>query len=184
MTRAAQRMLTLVVALVALFAIAAAPATAKASESALRERAHARISVIMGDAVNSGIYSTAQGNYITSALLPTFIDPKSLSPRAEQRTIDAFWSIIAEVPGVSVAAAQSRLSNGATLLRVTGGSSGDVQRSLYNWLSRPVVEAQFDGKITAAESATLRDDIARAVDRLMRQPGGSDGRVAVSPRRN
>ena len=86
--------------------------------------------------------------------------------------------------GATVGAVQARVANGATLLRITGDSSADVQERLYRWLSRPVVEAQFDGKITAAESATLRDDIARAVDRLMRQPGGSDGKVAVSPRRN
>jgi hypothetical protein len=182
-TRLVARLGTLVVALVALFAVAAAPVTAKASESDLRDRAHARISAIMSDAVSSGIYSPSQANYVTSALLPPSSDPKQLSARAEQRTIDAFWSRIADVPGVSVAAAQSRLSNGATLLRVTGDSSSDVQRSLYNWLSLPVVQAQLDGNITRSESATLRDDIARAVDRLMRQPGGSDGRVAVSPRR-
>ncbi len=82
-----------------------------------------------------------------------------------------------------MASAQSRIANGATLLRITGDASEDVQERLYRWLSRPVVEAQFDGKISATESATLRDDIARSVDRLMRQPGGSDGKVAVSPRR-
>lgn len=181
MTRTVSRLATLAVALIALLAVSAIPA--QASESALRERAHARIAAIMSDAVSSGIYSQAQSNYVTSALLPPFNDPKQLSSRAEQRTLDDFWGLVSEVRGVSVASAQSRLSNGATLLRITGDSSGDVQRSIYHWLSRPVVQAQLDGKISRTESATLRDDIARAVDRLMRQPGGSDGKVAVSPRR-
>lgn len=172
------------VALVALLAVAAAPVTAMASESSLRERAHARIAAVLGDAVNSGVYSVAQENYVTSALLPTYVDPKSLTPKAEERTIDAFWGIVADGAGSTVGSVQSRIANGATLLRVTGDASGDVQERLYRWLSRPIVEAQFDGRITAAESATLRDDIARSVDRLMRQPGGSDGRVTVSPRRN
>ena len=184
MTRTASRLVTLAVALVALFAVAAAPATAKASESALRERAHARIAAVLSDAVNSGVYSVAQENYVTSALLPTYVDPKDLSSKVEERTIEAFWGIVADGAGSTVGAVQARVANGSTLLRITGDSSADVQERLYRWLSRPVVEAQFDGKITAAESATLRDDIARSVDRLMRQPGGSDGKVAVSPRRN
>ncbi len=183
MTRLAARLGTLVVALVALFAVAAAPVTAKASESDLRDRAHARISAIMSDAVSSGIYSSSQANYVTSALLPPSSDPKQLSARAEQRTIDDFWSRIAEVRGVSVASAQSRVSNGATLLRVTGDSSDSVQQAIRSWLASPALRAYLDGKISASEFNSLRDDIARAVDRLMRQPGGSDGRVAVSPRR-
>ena len=84
MTRTASRLATLAVALVALFAVAAAPATAKASESALRERAHARIAAVLSDAVNSGVYSTAQENYVTSALLPTYVDPKDLSAKVEE----------------------------------------------------------------------------------------------------
>ena len=183
-SRGLGRLVTLAVALVALFAVAAAPATAKASESALRERTHARVAAVLSDAVNSGVYSTAQENYVTSALLPTYVDPKGLSSKVEERTIEAFWGIIADGAGSTPGAVQARVANGATLLRITGDSSADVQERLYRWLSRPVVEAQFDGKITAAESATLRDDIARSVDRLMRQPGGSDGKVAVSPRRN
>ena len=181
MTRAAARLGTLVVALVALFAVAAVPA--QASESSLRERAHARIAAVLSDAVISGVYSVAQENYVTSALLPTYVDPKDLSTKVEERTIEAFWDIVADGAGTSVASAQSRVANGASLLRVTGDASGDVQERLYRWLSRPVVEAQFDGRISATESASLRDDIARSVDRLMRQPGGSDGKVAVSPRR-
>ena len=178
------RVATLAVALVALFAVIAVPATANASEPALRERTHARIAAVLNDAVNSGVYSAAQGNYVTSALLPAYVDPKDLSAKAEERTVESFWEIVAEGAGVPAAAVQARVANGSTLLRVTGDASADVQERLYRWLSRPVVEAQFDGKITAAESATLRDDIARSVDRLMRQPGGSDGKVTVSPRRN
>ena len=181
MTRTARRLATLAVAFVALFAVGAVPA--QASESALRERTHARIAAVVSDAVNSGIYSVAQDNYVTSALLPVYVDPKALSSKVEERTIDAFWDIVANGAGASVGSVQARIANGASLLRVTGDSSGDVQERLYRWLSRPVVEAQFDGKISAAESATLREDIARSVDRLMRQPGGSDGKVAVSPRR-
>ena len=184
MTRTASRLATLAVALVALFAVAAAPATAKASEAALRDRAHARIAAVLSDAVNSGVYSVAQENYVTSALLPTYVDPKDLSSKVEERTIEAFWGIISDGAGSTPGSVQARLANGASLLRITGDTSADVQERLYRWLSRPVVEAQFDGKITAAESATLRDDIARSVDRLMRQPGGADGKVAVSPRRN
>lgn len=182
MTRAASRLLTLAVALVAMLAVTAIPA--QASESALRERTHSRVAAVLSDAVNSGVYSIAQENYVTSALLPTYVDPKDLSAKAEERTIEAFWDIVADGAGTSASAVQSRLANGSTLLRITGDSSADVQERLYRWLSRPVVEAQFDGKISATESATLRDDIARSVDRLMRQPGGSDGKVAISPRRN
>ena len=181
MTRTARRLVTLAVALVALFAVAA---PAQASESALRERTHARIAAILSEAVISDVYSVAQENYVTSALLPTYVDPKGLSAKVEQRTIDAFWDIVADGADTSVSAVRARVANGASLMRVTGESSGDVQERLYRWLSRPVVEAQFDGKISASESATLRDDIARSVDRLMRQPGGSDGKVAVSPRLN
>lgn len=139
---------------------------------------------MLTDAVNSGVYSVAQENYVTSALLPAYVDPKDLPAKVEERTIEAFWGIVADGAGTTVGSVQARLANGATLLRITGESSGDVQERLYRWLSRPVVEAQFDGKITASESVALRDDIARSVDRLMRQPGGSDGKVAVSPRRN
>jgi hypothetical protein len=182
MTRTARRLVTLAVALVALFGVATVPA--QASESALRDRTHARIAAILSDSVVSGVYSVAQENYVTSALLPTYVDPKDLSAKVEQRTIDAFWDIVADGAGTTVGAVQARVANGASLMRVTGDASGDVQERLYRWLSRPIVEAQFDGKISATESATLRDDIARSVDRLMRQPGGSDGKVAVSPRLN
>lgn len=183
MTRSSARITTLVVAVIALFAVAVAPVTAKASESALRERTHARVVVILDDAVNSGLYSVAQENYVTSALLPTYIDPKDLSRKTEERTIAGFWEIITTDTGVSESQAKSRLANGATLLRITGDSSDLVQERIYRWLAKPVLAAFLQGQITASESAGLRDDIARAVDRLMRQPGGSDGKVTVSPRR-
>ena len=183
MARTATRLGTLVVALIAMFAVAAAPVTAKASEQSLRERTHARIAVILSDAVNAGLYSVAQENYVTSALLPTYVDPKQLSSRVEDRTIEGFWEIITTDTGVSEAQAKSRLGSGATLLRITGDSAEVVQERLYRWLAKPVFAAFLEGRITASESATLRDDVARSVDRLMRQPGGSDGKVTVSPRR-
>jgi hypothetical protein len=170
-----------VVALVALFAVTAVPA--QADESALRERTHARIAAILSDAVNAGLYSTAQENYVTSALLPIYVDPKQLSGKVEDRTIEGFWEIVTTDTGVSEGQVRNRLSNGATLLRITGGTSELVQERLYRWLAKPVFAAFLDGRITASESDRLRDDIARSVDRLMRQPGGSDGKVAVSPRR-
>lgn len=182
--RTASRWLTLASAIIALFAVTAAPVTAKASETALRERTHARIVAVMDNAISSGLYSDSQGTYVSVALLPASVDPKTLPVKSEERTIDAFWDIVADGAGISVGSVQARLANGASLLRISGDASGDVQDRLYRWLSRPVVEAQFDGKVSMAESVELRDDIARAVDRLMRQPGGSDGRVVISPRRN
>ena len=181
MTRIARRLATLAVALVALLAVSAVPA--QASESALRERTHARVVAVLSDAVTSGVYSVAQENYVTSALLPTYVDPKGLSAKVEERTIEAFWQIVAEGTGLTASAAQARLANGSTLLRLSGDSSEVLQRAIYNWFARPAVEARLSGRITAAEFDTLREDIGRSVDRLMRQPGGSDGKVAVSPRR-
>jgi hypothetical protein len=181
MARIAARLGTLAVALVALFAVTVAPA--QADESALRERTHARIAAILTDAVNVGLYSTSQENYVTSALLPTYVDPKELSVRVEERTIEGFWEIVTTDTGVSEGQVKSRLANGATLMRITGDSAELVQERLYRWLAKPVFAAFLDGRLTASESAGLRDDIARAVDRLMRQPGGSDGKVTPSPRR-
>lgn len=177
----ARRILALAVSVVALLGVSAIPA--QANESGLRERTHARVVAILDDAVNSGLYSIAQENYVTSALLPVYVDPKDLSRKAEERAIEGFWEIITTDTGVSQAQAKARLANGATLLRITGESAELVQDRLYVWLAKPVSFAQIQGQITKAESATLRDDIARAVDRLMRQPGGSDGKVTVSPRR-
>jgi hypothetical protein len=169
------------VAVMAIFVVTAVPA--QANEAALRERTHARISVIVSDAVNAGLYSASQENYITSALLPTYIDPRELSSRTEERTIEGFWDIITEYSGLSEGQVRNRLTNGATLLRITGDSAELVQERLYRWLAKPVSAAHLDGRISPAESSALRDDIARAVDRLMRQPGGADGKIAVSPRR-
>ena len=177
----ARRVIAFVAAVVALVSVSAIPA--QADESALRERAHARIAAILDDAVNSGLYSISQENYVTSALLPTYVDPKDLSRKTEERTLEGFWEIITTDTGVSESQAKSRLANGATLLRITGDSAEVVQERLYRWLAKPVMAAFLQGQITASESAGLRDDIARAVDRLMRQPGGSDGKVTVSPRR-
>ena len=179
--RGLARIVTLAVAVVALFAVTAVPA--QASESALRERTHARIAAILNDAVTSGLYSTAQENYVTSALLPVYVDPQDLSRKAEERAIEDFWEIITTDTGLTESQAKSRLANGATLLRITGDSSELVQERLYRWLAKPVFAAMVQRQLTLSESATLRDDIARAVDRLMRQPGGSDGKVTASPRR-
>ncbi|MFZ8979371.1 MAG: hypothetical protein ACO3JT_06155 [Candidatus Nanopelagicales bacterium] len=183
MTRVAARMGTLAVAVVALFAVAAAPVTAKASEESLRERTHARIAVIVSDAVNAGLYSEAQENYVTSALLPTYVDPKQLSGKVEDRTVEGFWEIVTTDTGLSEGQARNRLAKGASLMRITGDASELVQERLYRWLAKPVFAAFLDGRITASESASLRDDIARSIDRLMRQPGGEDGKIAISPRR-
>ena len=176
------RLVVLAVALVAVVVGAAVPA--QANEGALRERAHARIAAILDDAAVSGLYSTTQVNYITSAVLPTYVPAKDLSPKAEVRAVDGFWKIVTFETGVTESQARSRLSNGATLRRITGDAAEDVQERLYRWLAKPVFAAFVEGEISASESATLRDDIGRAVDRLMRQPGGSDGPVVVSPRRN
>ena len=182
MASSVRRLTVLVMVVVAFVAGAAIPA--QADEGALRERAHARIAAILDDAAGSGIYSPTQVNYVTSALLPAYIDPKDLSRRAEERTVEGFWKIVTFETGVSEAQARSRLSNGATLRRITGDASEDVQERLYRWLAKPVFAAFLEGEVSASESASLRDDIGRAVDRLMRQPGGSDSPVVVSPRRN
>lgn len=182
MKRSARLLVALMVALLAASALTAAPA--QADESALRDRAHARIAVIMEEAVASGVYSQAQSDYVTSAILPVYVDPRPLSARVEERTIDNFWDRIAETPGVSVAAARARVSNGATLRFVTGEASDAVQRSIRNWLVAPAFRAYLEGEITFDDFNSLRDDIDRSVDRLMRQSGGSDGKVTVSPRRD
>jgi hypothetical protein len=181
MRNATTRLFALVATVIALLVVAAVPA--QASEAALRERTHARIAAIMSDAVSAGLYSTAQESYVSSALLPTFVDPKQLSERVEDRTIEGFWSIVEEYSGVPERVVKARLANGATLLRISADTSDEVQERIYRWLARPVTAAHLDGRISKTESETLRDDIARAVDRLMRQSGGSDGRVTVSPRR-
>ncbi|MFM8773303.1 MAG: hypothetical protein ACKOFP_05590 [Actinomycetota bacterium] len=165
-------------------ALCAMPATAaQADDNALRERAHARVAAIMDDAVDLGLYSRSQDSYVIGAIIPGNTDPKNLPTKVEERTVDAFWAIVAEGAGLSVQQVQARLSYGSTLLRITGGNSEDVRDRLYRWLSRPVVEAQFDGRISAEESTDLRDDIDRAVWRVMAQPGGGRDVVLV-PRRD
>lgn len=182
MARRLRRLMTLAVAGVLAFAAVAVPA--QASEDALRERTHARIAVILNDAVSASLYSAAQETYVTSALLPASVDPKQLSSRLEGRTVDGFWEAVTEDTGVSESQVRSRLANGWSLMRATGDSAGIVQERLYRWLAKPVTAAMLREEISVSESASLRGDIARAVDRLMRQPGGGDGRVVASPRRN
>ena len=181
MTRVVRRLLALALASVAVVAVAA---PAQAEESALRERTHARIAAILDDAVDAGLYSTAQRSYVTSALLPAYVDPKQLPSRVEERTVADFWDAVTDGTGVSEGQVRTRLANGATLLRATGDASEVVQERLYRWLAKPVTAALLREDISMTESASLRGDIARAVDRLMRQSGGGDGRVVVSPRRN
>lgn len=179
-TRAATlaALVSLVVGL--LFSVAS---PAQANESGLRERAHARIAAILSAAVEEGLYSETQENYVTSALLPIWVDPKDLSKRAERRTVNAFWEFIGEGAGLSEDQVKSRLSRGQTLSRIAGDATDDVRDGLYNWLARPVAEAVFDGTISYSDSVALRDDIQRAIYRLMIQSGGEDRTVTPSPRR-
>ncbi len=137
----------------------------------------------MEDAVSLGVYSGSQESYVAGAILPAYIDPKDLPNKVEERTIDAFWAIVSDGSGLSPEQAQARLRSGSTLLRITGDNAEDVRDRLYRWLSRTVVEAQFDGRISSDESTDLRDDIDRAVWRVMAQPGGGRDVVLV-PRRN
>jgi hypothetical protein len=159
-------------------------APAQAEESALRERTHARIAAILDGAVGSGLYSTAQRLYVTSALLPAHVDAKRLPSRLEQRTVADFWEAVTDGTGVSEGQVRTRLASGATLMRATGEYSGVVQERLYGWLAKPVAAAYLREAISKTEQERLRGAIARAVDRLMRQPGGGSGRVVASPRRN
>ena len=168
---------------VAALAFAAMPSVAHADDESLRERAHARVAVIMEDAVAVGVFSASQEAYVAGAIRPAYVDAKDLPNKTEARTIESFWAIVADGSGLSVDQAQQRLRSGSTLLRITGGNAENVRDRIYRWLSRPVVEAQFDGRITAEESADLRDDIDRAVWRVMAQPGGGRDVVLV-PRRN
>ena len=164
-------------------ALCVVPTAAQADDAALRERAHARVAVIMEDAVAAGLYSASQESYVAGAILPAYVDPKDLPNKVEARTLDYFWTIVAEGSGVTVEQAQARLRSGSTLVRIAGDNAEDVRDRLYRWLSRPVVEAQFDGRISADESSDLRDDIDRSVWRIMAQPGGGRDVVLV-PRRN
>lgn len=164
-------------------ALCALPATAQASEDALRDRAHSRVAVIMEDAVDEGLFSEAQDSYVTGAIRPAYIEPDALPQRTEDRTISGFWEIVSKESGLSVNQVQSRLRNGSTLWRITGDKAEDVRTRLYNWLSAPAVQALLEGRISGDECADLRDDIQRAVWRVMAQPGGGRDVVLV-PRRD
>jgi hypothetical protein len=186
MSTAARRP-ALVVALVsmvlALFGSVLVVTPAQADDDKLRERAHARIAAILSQAVEEGIFSESQENYVTSALLPVWVDPKDLSKRAERKTVSAFWNFVGESSGLTEDEVLGRLSRGQTLTRIAGDGADDLRDGLYNWLARPVAAAVFDGDLTYSESVELRDDIQRAVYRLMIQSGGGDRPVTPSPRR-
>lgn len=167
----------------AVIALCAVPSVSHADESAVRERVHARVTVIMEDAVATNVFSAPQEAYVAGAILPAYIDARDLPNRVEARTIESFWEIVEEGTGSSTELVQARLRAGSTLIRIAGDNADDLQERLYRWLSRPVVEAQFDGRITSDESTDLRDDIDRAVARVMAQPGGERDVVLV-PRRD
>lgn len=175
------RIRVLVVALVALLvAVVAAPA--QASEERLRTQVHARMAVFMGDAVDSGLYSAQQNDYVLSILLNS--DPRSLSERQEQKVLGAFWRIITEEGGVSQAAAEVRLRAGWTLTRIVGDDADAVKDKIYRWLSNPVGRAILNGTITFEESRELRANIRTSINRLMAQPGGGDRPVILVPQRS
>lgn len=182
-TRRTAVLAALLSVVMALFGSLLVAGPAHADDSVLRERAHARLAAILSAAVEDGLFSESQENYVTSALLPTWIDPQDLSKRAERRTVKAFWSFISESSGLSEEQVSDRLMRGQTLTRIAGDGSDDLRDGLYNWLARPVAEAVFSGELTYSESVQLRDDIQRAVYRLMIQSGGGDRPVTPSPRR-
>ena len=170
------------VAAVAL-ALCALPTAAQADESMLRERAHARVAIIMEDAVAADIYSASQEAYVTGAILPAYIDPKALPNRVEERTLDQFWQGVADAADLSVSQVQSRLRSGWTLSRLLGANAEDVRDDLSTWLSKPALQAYFEKRLTFGEFTELRTDIERAVWRIMAQPGGGRDVILV-PRRN
>ena len=162
-----------------LFAIAA-PALANAD--VVRSRIHARVAVIMDDAVRDGLYSSSQETYVVVAILPASVDPKDLPPPVERATENAFWDILTKTTGYTEGQIRTWLGNGSTLERIAGSEQDALRMDLYRWLSRPVVQAQAEGRIDKDESADLRDDISRAVYRLMGQQGGGDRPVNPVPR--
>ena len=182
-TRRPALVVALVSVVLALFGSLVSAGPARANDDQLRERAHARIAAILSAAVEDGVFSESQENYVTSALLPVWVDPKDLSKRAERKTVKAFWSFVGESSGLDEDEVLSRLSRGQTLTRIAGDGADDLRDGLYNWLARPVAAAVFDGDVTYSESIELRDDIQRAVYRLMIQSGGGDRPVTPSPRR-
>lgn len=178
------RLMRIALAIVALVAVSlgvAGPARADASD--LRERVHARVAAIMQDSVDEGVYTSAQMDYVDGAILPAYVEPLDLPNRTEAMTIRQFWEIVSDATGMSSQQARNALRNGATLNRLAGSDMDSLRLDLYRWLARPVVQAQFDDRITYAESLDLRDDIQRAVYRAMAQPGG-DRDVVLDPRLN
>jgi len=182
-TRRPATVAALAALVLALFGSLIVAGPARADDDKLRERAHARIAAILSEAVETGIFSESQENYVTSALLPVWVDPKDLSKRAERKTVKAFWSFVGESSGLDDEQVLNRLSRGQTLARIAGDGADDLRDGLYNWLARPVAAAVFDGELTYTESIELRGDIQRAVYRLMIQSGGGDRPVTPSPRR-
>lgn len=173
---------TAVVTLAGVLLATAAPALANAE--ALRARIHARVAVVMDDAVRAGLYSPSQETYVVGAILPASVDPKDLPPPVERATENAFWDILTETTGYTEGQIRTWLGNGSTLERIAGSDSDALRMDLYRWLSRPVVQAQAEGRIDKDDSADLRDDISRAVYRLMGQQGGGDRPVNPVPRSN
>ena len=168
------------VAGLAMLVVTAAPALANADQ--LRARAHARVAVLMETAVKDGLYSPAQETYVVGAILPASVDPKNLPDRIEQANLEAFWNILTEGTGYTEGQIRQWLRNGSTLQRIAGSDDEALANDLYRWLSRPVVQAQAEGRISARDSGELRDDIERAVYRMMGQQGGGDRPVNPVPR--
>lgn len=177
------RILAILVAAAAVLGLASLAAPARADATDLRERVHARVGAIMQDAVDGGIYTSGQMDYVDGAILPAYIDPLDLPNRVEAMTVRQFWEVVSDATGLSTQQVKSALRNGATLNRLAGSDVDALRTDLYRWLARPVVQAQFDDRITYAESVDLRDDIQRAVYRAMAQPGGGRD-VVLDPRLN
>ncbi len=173
-------MVTAVLVVVGVLLATAAPASANAD--ALRARIHARVAVIMDDAVKSGLYSSSQEKYVVGAILPANVDPKDLPDPIERATENAFWDILTDTTGYTEGQIRQWLSNGSTLERIAGSEEEALHANLYRWLSRPVAQAQAEGRIGREESMRLREDIARAVYRLLGQQGGGDRPVNPVPR--
>ena len=179
-----RKVLAAIAALAAFLAVAltaAAPASADTADD-LRDRAYARVSAIVDDAVDMGVYSSDQADYVSGAILPAYQDPKDLPNRTQARTIDAFWQIMAEGADMNEEQVQALLRKGRTLNLIMGDNAADVRKNLYTWLARPVIQALTGGDISYSEAQNLLDDIDRASYRVMAQPGG-DRDVVLVPRR-
>lgn len=156
----------------------AAPASAR-SESDLRDTVNSRLTVILEDAVASGIYTSNQASYIAAAIRTSASD---LNNRQAERVVGAFWTIIATETGLTEERAANRLRNGATLARLADDAD-DLRERLYRWLANPVARAILNGSISFADSASLRQEIRTAVNRLVGQPGGGRDVVLIRKRR-